>query len=613
MINELKRITDLLETKNAKTCFMNLLTELCVIAGGSVVYGLGKCGSVVYGLEKCDYKPGDIDCFFNSKEKLLDAYKLVHEHFDIERIEQYKNTNYSFASSIYNLTLKGEKIQFQFILVKYEEVQDIFDYFDMDYVCCAIYNNKLYMTDECRLAHKNNSVNFIKTYRIKTSRFIKSMDKGFKNILIGNYDEEKPTKYKTPYIKYEDLKYKKQENKLKYVSKKDIKIEGFDIYTKIRNSPYGGGFYANYIISPDNIQYLREKYFVNVDIDYISFEIDVKKIIETYENDMSPVTILECDNLDIFSRITKSYKCEYKPKIGINIVFIRPYVDLKRGICGEILGGHKNGIGLNECFTGKKITINFEFLKNIYSCNYFYNINERKWLESNLDPECFNLSYIKSTIEKCEEEINTMKHFMKFSPKKVLLEHYCLINDFEEVKNILNENKIDINNTTCLEYASDNQNLKMCKLLVENGADINKGYFYNSKHVLTKNCDDIEFVKFCLENGVDVNKIYYNLKETILMRVSNVDIAKYLIQKGANIYYKGTMNSVFTKHVIYANIEIVKLLIDLKIDINKEIKSFSPIRLSVDKRSYDLIKLLRENGAEFEIKPNKYKIELHSK
>ena len=116
-----------------------------------------------------------------------------------------------------------------------------------------------------------------------------------------------------------------------------------------------------------------------------------------------------------------------------------------------------------------------------------------------------------------------------------LLWDYVENDNLEMVKYLLDK-KVDV--TGSLQYAADNGNMVIVKLLLNNGADVSVDGGYAVAYSALKG--HIDIVKYLISLGADVNKIVSDdgaiIKETPLMYAAesgHVDIVKLLLDHGA--------------------------------------------------------------------------------
>jgi ankyrin repeat protein len=159
------------------------------------------------------------------------------------------------------------------------------------------------------------------------------------------------------------------------------------------------------------------------------------------------------------------------------------------------------------------------------------------------------------------------------------------------------------------------QNLELINILINSGADLNITN-KNGEHSLhiailsdyKNNMFDI--IKLLIEKGVDLNIIStlsgYNPLTTSINK-KNIEVAKLLIEKGANIDFQNDNGISPLMVAIAGNLyELIKLLIYLNVNIdNKTIDGDTPLIFAVKyKNPVDIINLLLEKGADPSIKNN---------
>ncbi|EAY13673.1 hypothetical protein TVAG_388150 [Trichomonas vaginalis G3] len=157
----------------------------------------------------------------------------------------------------------------------------------------------------------------------------------------------------------------------------------------------------------------------------------------------------------------------------------------------------------------------------------------------------------------------------------------------ELVKEIMNFDK-DINkvsnvNQTPLSLAINHGYMDIAQFLIENGASIDKSLEDNfCTHSLVTHFD---VLKLFVEHGLDVNRKFSGLQgETLLLTAiqnGRMDSIQYLIEKGANLYYRDRHNRSAMHHaVLGANLEILQFLIEKGFDIDdKDEGGETPLQL----------------------------------
>jgi len=141
------------------------------------------------------------------------------------------------------------------------------------------------------------------------------------------------------------------------------------------------------------------------------------------------------------------------------------------------------------------------------------------------------------------------------------------------------------------------KNVEIAKLLIENGADVNAKN--NVGETPLFKTQSVEIAKLFIENGADVNA-KSNYWGTPLFYEEDVEIAKLLIVNGANVNVK---NNKGETPLFYAeDAEIAKLLIENGADVNaKNDDGETPL---FEFWNIEISKLLIENGANVNVKNN---------
>jgi len=311
---------------------------------------------------------------------------------------------------------------------------------------------------------------------------------------------------------------------------------------------------------------------------------------------------------------------------------------------------------------------NLELLKFIldkgiksYNDNYFYRAVE------------------DNSVEKAKYLIS--KGFDSKLTDKQLIKLFQRSNDFEVIKFLIEEVKIDASKNIIIDsfgelntlqhyideyYLSDDEKLKIVKLLVDNGADINYLDYgkRDAMYYAIKN-NNIEIVKLLLNLDSSLEKMseyllkftsyhYKELKESIristirfiLDNVKNIDL-KILKNKLLEAMKKDTKMldnflkwdsiddlkyfintfeldiqeeyfeewslkySFFTRAIYLNQIDKVKFFLGMDADVNQlDIKGYSPVYYALDTNEesvLDLLNLLVENGVDLKIKIGKKK------
>lgn len=153
------------------------------------------------------------------------------------------------------------------------------------------------------------------------------------------------------------------------------------------------------------------------------------------------------------------------------------------------------------------------------------------------------------------------------------------------------------------EKINKTQDVEYIKYLISLNPDIN--------NIIMNKYDSEEKIKILLDNGLPPYKVHYsNDIFNIIKPYLNKDNVLVEIEKGINLFIK----------VIYGdNIENVKYLISLGVDVNFSCKQyFYPVRVPVLNDNFEIFKLLLDNGADhkntFSLKMNnKFRREIYSR
>ncbi|KKP27968.1 MAG: hypothetical protein UR12_C0026G0024 [candidate division TM6 bacterium GW2011_GWF2_30_66] len=223
-----------------------------------------------------------------------------------------------------------------------------------------------------------------------------------------------------------------------------------------------------------------------------------------------------------------------------------------------------------------------------------------------------NLDLVKSILSNCNEDIVNKVNYNNETP----LFWACLINNPAMIRILIaNGAKKSINTAssktgnTPLSLTLYNDNLKMMKFLLDNGADINQSILMHSTTVLKIACDNTNFnaVKFLVENGADINKadIYGQTPLFIASAEKSINIVKYLLDNSANIDIANIKGETpFSFACDDNNIELMELLLLNGANINtSDIYGFTPLLWAIISEEIGTIKYLVSHSADVNL-PN---------
>ncbi|EAY05872.1 hypothetical protein TVAG_284550 [Trichomonas vaginalis G3] len=215
-------------------------------------------------------------------------------------------------------------------------------------------------------------------------------------------------------------------------------------------------------------------------------------------------------------------------------------------------------------------------------------------------------------------------------------------NDINLLKHLIEKgadiHKKDHIGCTCLSYLVDEEQLEGLKFLVEQGADINvRNQLGTTPLLKVADTNNTEIAKYLIEKGANVNYTGYK-GISPLMKASKhncLGTIKLLLEHGADRYKTNDEGMNCLEFAISANsydavklllengidpnkgrspllmacannyTEIIQLLIDhgCKIDTIHE-NGIQPLTMAIFMRQYEAVKVLVENGADFDIRYN---------
>ena len=152
--------------------------------------------------------------------------------------------------------------------------------------------------------------------------------------------------------------------------------------------------------------------------------------------------------------------------------------------------------------------------------------------------------------------------------------------------------------------ACENGNLQICQLCLEVWGDINireSRYMYTLLNKLVENGTfTAEVGNWLVDNGADINMAFSKSNLSIACKKGNFQAAKFFIDKGVQIYQykKDLVPSTLYKAVFGGNCDIVKLLLDLGVDLEDDVTITSnPFITSIIDKLPNIVELFLQRGA----------------
>ena len=162
-------------------------------------------------------------------------------------------------------------------------------------------------------------------------------------------------------------------------------------------------------------------------------------------------------------------------------------------------------------------------------------------------------------------------------------------------------NRADEDNNTPLYYALDNNNLRMAKILLNNGAKIYNGINGNNLLKIAINKENETIVKLLLDNGAMDQ--YDTLPFASAIETANSDILRLLLQKSTkNINRINHENKTLVQIALKQDerTPLIKLLVQYGADLTQDDKGNLldplPLASALDERDYDLVEFILENS-----------------
>jgi len=239
-----KIASNFIDTDKVFHFLVNITKQKVCLAGGAVLYGLHSLLSDNNDVSSSSsnntlqkrFPLKDVDLFMQSPSKerrkkmfesLLEAIK--NEFPDCKMIG-HEVTEGLFVPVIDIFLNPNDKFPIQMIggwchsysgNVLYDSVDSVLNDFSEDYVKCAIYNDELIQTPDCKTSLENSTV--FHCSLIRTSRAVRAIQKGFSMPLCGSISQICLTEYD-----WDDRRYRTLDYEFKFDNSKNIIPENHD-------------------------------------------------------------------------------------------------------------------------------------------------------------------------------------------------------------------------------------------------------------------------------------------------------------------------------------------------------------------------------------------------
>ena len=167
---------------------------------------------------------------------------------------------------------------------------------------------------------------------------------------------------------------------------------------------------------------------------------------------------------------------------------------------------------------------------------------------------------------------------------------------------------MDINaksNETALTAACFYNKPEVVKYLVENGANVNVGSYYDDPIIAAVRGGNYDIVKLLIEKGADVNAIGYAHSTPLYVAAEQgkAEISELLIQNGANVHYIQPLTSMTaltaTAFVLTGSTAVAEVLVKNGANVNYKTHSgMSVLDWATSRRKFDMAKYLILQGAD---------------
>ncbi len=151
------------------------------------------------------------------------------------------------------------------------------------------------------------------------------------------------------------------------------------------------------------------------------------------------------------------------------------------------------------------------------------------------------------------------------------------------------------NNSTPLRAACGSNHIETVKLLLKNGADVNKAN--TNKQTALLEAKEFEIVEILLDNGANINAfdLWNDTLLTETLNAGNLSLAKYLIKRGSNLSFKS--NDEKRQLLRIRSTEGANFLIERGVNFDVELNcGDTPLYDAIFRNNLELIKVFLKAG-----------------
>lgn len=170
-------------------------------------------------------------------------------------------------------------------------------------------------------------------------------------------------------------------------------------------------------------------------------------------------------------------------------------------------------------------------------------------------------------------------------------------------------------NSESLYAAVKKRNLNLCRYLIENGVKVESDFDLTiairnlpERDINNSSNLKLKLVKLLVENGADVNSKHGFLRNDTALGISSYEnefeITKFLVEQGANVNYGDIDFTPLHRAVYHNNFKMVELLLQKGANINKKNSrdGNTPIYTSMRWNNKSMTDYLIKNGADLNVK-----------